>query len=483
MEKIMTDKKQNESNTSENKATEEKSEQGFSTSISLTPAPKESPSNEKEQPVTNKATAPAKEKKSTMKSPEKVSTPLKNIETANTKQQKLSKTAVLALIIALAATAGVGGLYYWDMQQQAVIKQDVLQQTQQSLTNNDRKTQQSLASIEQKVKQLLAQQQAEFSNRLSNDIEKIRTDSQVKITQLEKTVERLSQNQPSDWLLHEAEYLIRIATRTLWLEHNTGATISLLQDADMRLKELKDPDFLPIRQLIREDIAQLKLIPTVDNEDTIMTLMAMSHQITRLPLAMVKIPNDENQDVDFTLSDNTDDWQENLAKTWKKILADFITVRRSSGDVKPLMSPQHQQNLRENISLKLQLAQWAISEKKQKVYNQTLNEVQQWLTEYFDMENVVSQSFFQSIQQLKTEIISYDYPSTLSSLKAIRKKLAEKPLRPILDELNLQVTPDNSTKVLPENKIKTIDETPNVSPVEAKPQESKILPESTSEAI
>ena len=47
----MTDKKQNESNTSENKATEEKSEQGFSTSISLTPAPKESPSNEKKQPV------------------------------------------------------------------------------------------------------------------------------------------------------------------------------------------------------------------------------------------------------------------------------------------------------------------------------------------------------------------------------------------------------------------------------------------------
>jgi uroporphyrin-3 C-methyltransferase len=251
----------------------------------------------------------------------------------------------------------------------------------------------------------------------------------------------------------------------------------------MRLKELEDPEFLPIRQLIRDDIEQLKLMPTIDNEDTILTLMAMSHQITRLPLAMVKIPNDENQDVDFTLSDNTDDWQENLAKTWKKILADFITVRRSSGDVKPLMSPQHQQNLRENISLKLQLAQWAISEKKQKVYNQTLNEVQQWLTEYFDMENVVSQSFFQSIQQLNTEIISYDYPSTLSSLKAIRKKLAEKPLRPILDELNLQVVPDNSPKVLPENKIKTIDDTPNVSPVEAKPQESKILPESTSEAI
>jgi uncharacterized protein HemX len=204
MEKIMTDKKQDDpqNSESEDRTTEAKSEQGFSTSISLTPAPEKSPSDEKKQPVTNKSKASANEKTSTMKSSEKVSTPLKNTDTTNTsstRQQKLSKTAVLSLIIALAASAGVGGLYYWNMQQQAVIKQDVLQQTQQSLTSSDQKTQKSLANIEQRIKQLIAQQQTAFSDRLANDIEKIRIDSQVKITQLEKTVERLSQNQPSDW--------------------------------------------------------------------------------------------------------------------------------------------------------------------------------------------------------------------------------------------------------------------------------------------
>jgi uroporphyrin-3 C-methyltransferase len=459
MERIMTDKKPNKSEASDKKNTEEKSEQGFSTSISLTSAAKSSSSDEKTSPENTKASATVNEKKPNMKTPEKVSSPLPKDNT-NTYKQKLSKTAVLALIIALAASAGVGGHFYWDTQQQALTKQTILQQTQKSLANN-----------ELQVKKLLSQQQATFSGQLTNEIAKISKDSQIKINQLEKVVERLSQNQPSDWLLHEAEYLIRIATRTMWLEHDTRSAIGLLQDADMRLKELKDPSVLPIRQLIRQDIAMLKLIPNVNSEETIMTLMAMNQQLKLLPLAMVKIPEDDSKSADFTLSENATDWRSNLAKTWDKFLADFITVRRRSGNVEPIMSPQYQQNLRENLSLKLQLAQWATGEQKQKVYDQTLTEIQQWLNEYFDMSSVENQSFYQDIQQLKNETISYDYPNSLLSLKAIRKVLADKPLKPMLDNLELPneiITPEQKTveeslaapAVLPDNSLETDGDSP-----------------------
>jgi len=472
METIMTDKKPNKPEASDKKNTEEKSEQGFSTSISLTSATKASASDEKKQPENNKASATVNEKKPTMKTPEKVSTALPKDKT-QTYKQKLSKTAVLSLIIALAASAGVGGLFYWDTQQQALTKQAILQQTQQSLANS-----------EQQVKRLLKQQQAAFSDQLTNNMAKIEKDSQVKINQLEKVVERLTQNQPSDWLLHEAEYLIRIATRTMWLEHDTRSAIGLLQDADMRLKELESPNFLPIRQLIRQDIAMLKLIPNLSSEETIMTLMAMNQQLKRLPLAMVKIPEGDSESADFTLSENATDWRSNLAKTWDKFLSDFITVRRRSGNVEPIMSPQYQQNLRENLSLKLQLAQWATVEQKQKVYDQTLIETQQWLNEYFDMSSVENQSFYQDIQQLKSEVISYDYPNSLLSLNAIRKVLADKPLKPMLDKLELPnelVTPEQETvedplvipNTLPDNKLAPSDEVP----------ETKIAPSSTSEAI
>ena len=454
----MTDKKQDDpqNSESEDRTTEAKSEQGFSTSISLTPAPEKSPSDEKKQPVTNKSKASANEKTSTMKSSEKVPTPLKNTDTTNkssARQQKLSKTAVLSLIIALAASAGVGGLYYWNMQQQAVIKQDVLQQTQQSLTSSDQKTQKSLANIEQRIKQLIAQQQTAFSDRLANDIEKIRIDSQVKITQLEKTVERLSQNQPSDWLLHEAEYLIRIATRTIWLEQDTGAAIGLLQDADMRLKELDDPEFLPIRQLIREDIEQLKLMPNIDNEDTILTLMAMNKQLKNLPVKSERIPKDFVTQVKLDLSEDIADWKENLDKTWQYFANSFFKISDTSGTKEAILSPQFQQNLRENLSLKLQLVQWSASEGKQKIFNQTLNDVQVWIEQYFDMNEIENINFSKGIEQLKSEIVTFDFPSTLSSLKALRQVMAVQPLKPIIDKLNQENNILDSKDETPEVKL------------------------------
>ena len=68
---------------------------------------------------------------------------------------------------------------------------------------------------------------------------------------------------------------------------------------------------------------------------------------------------------DLALSDNIGDWQENLAKTWHKFLNDFITVRRRTGMVEPLMAPDQQQHLKQNLSLKIQLVQWAASEQKE----------------------------------------------------------------------------------------------------------------------
>jgi len=459
----MTDKKQGESKTSEDKKTETKSDQGFSTSISLTPAIEKSSDDKPKQPEKSKTQKSVNENKSTMKTPEKVTTSstLKKTKGSN---QKLSKIAVLALFIALLAASSVGVLYYLSIEKQEKFEQ------QQALAENNilQKTQQSLAKSERQIKQLLDQQQKRVSKQLTRDIASIENDSQVKINELTKVVERLSQNQPSDWLLHEAEYLIRIATRTLWLEHDTQAAISLLQDADVRLKELENPEFLPIRQLIREDIAQLKLMPNIDSEDTILTLMAMNQQLKSLPVKSERIPENFVTQVELDLSEDIADWKENLDKTWQYFADSFFRISDRSGETEALLSPQFQQNLRENLSLKLQLAQWSASKGKQKIYDQTLIDIQQWLTQFFDMTAIENENFHLGIEQLKNEVVSYDYPATLSSLQAIRKALTVQPLKPILEQL--------------EQESKTMNpviDTPH------KTQESKLaeLPESTSETL
>lgn len=423
----MTDKKTPDSQSSSDKNTSQSTENkassdpGLSASISITPTG-DSSANAK----TAKSPKPddlVNKKTSTSQADYRASKQTKGlVDTPD--QLPLSKTAVLALLIALASAGGLGGMY-WLHGKQLMVERDALQQ-QLLAQQTQLKTQQEQTKVQ--VEQLFEQKSSALTTELSSLLNQQTTLSDARINQLEQQLVRLQQNKSTDWLVHEAEYLIRISSRTLWLEKNTSTAINLLKDADSRLKELNDPQYLPVRQALRNDIESLQLLPVIDNESILLSLNALSQQVNKLPLAMVQVPDSAEQQDNLALSENTADWQENLAKTWRKFLADFITVRRRTGSVEPLMSPRHQQNLRENIMLKLQVAQWAVTKGQTQVYQQTLTDITAWINEYFDTAQLTNQHFLQSLQELKVQVINADYPANLSALSAIRALLAEKPL-------------------------------------------------------
>lgn len=330
---------------------------------------------------------------------------------ATTEQKTpVSKLAILSLLIALLAITGCAAIYYWFEQQQSLLVSSLNQQAQSQRQTNEATT-----------KQLLAEQQALFDQQVTNLNQAMTADNQQVIEQLQTTVKRLSATQPTDWLLHEAEYLIRVAGRTLWLEQDTRAAINLLNDASERLKQLKQPKYLPAREAIYQDIEALALLPKLDTEEVVLTLMGLSHQVTKLSLALAYVPDSTETEADFELSNNSDDWQENLSKTWQRFLTDFITVRRRSDNVEPLLTPQQQQNLHINLRLKLQQAQLAASRRMVPVYQQSLVDIQQWLTSYFDMDNEINTRFYQTIEKLKQQNIVVNLPSELNALSAIRQ--------------------------------------------------------------
>lgn len=326
---------------------------------------------------------------------------------------QVSKTAIVALLIGLIATAGVGGVYYWHVKEQQALEQKILQQSQLALTENNNK-----------IQQLLKQQQKENVTATTQALSNFKTESQAKIDYLEGVIARLEQNQPSDWLVHEAEYLIRVAGRTIWLERDTSAAIALLKDAEQRIQELNNPSFLDVRKAIHQDIAKLNLMPTLNTEAVVLSLLGLEQQVSALPLDSVHIPTSSEQEPNFELSESANDWRENLNKTWQKFLADFITVRRRTANVEPLMAPRYQQNLRQNLQLKLQLAQWAASKEHKDLYLATLADIKSWLNEYFDMAESSNQNFIKNIQELESQLITFNYATELTSLTAIRHVLA-----------------------------------------------------------
>ena len=354
----------------------------------------------------------------TAKKDVKATTPMINKKPAaqptdnKTIKTKISKVGITALLIALTAAAGTAASFYWLNQQSINLTAELNTANQ----NNNAANQLSVTT-------LLDEQQNKFSQQLKQMAVKVQTDSAEKISQLQAAVTRLEQNKPSDWLIHEAEYLVRIAARTMWLERDTQAAIGLLNDADHRLAELNDPKFLPIRKLIHQDIKQLELMPVLHPENVVLSLMGLNRQLPSLPLLMEQVATENNSTAALELSNDVNDWQANLTKTWRNFLDTFVVIHIRDGSAKPLLSPQYQQNLKENLSLKLQQAQWAAREEKTELYLQTLTDIETWLTDYFDMKNISNQLFLSSIKKLKTELISYDYPSSLSSLTAMRNIL------------------------------------------------------------
>ena len=366
----------------------------------------------------NKTSAPAK------KSDSKATEPVKKAETkpstkkaTDDSKQKVSKLAIFAIIIAIILTVIH---YFWQVQQSQSLTIELSKQI-------DSKNAATFNQYQAQIKQVTDSQQKALTSQLQQVASRMNNSNQKRISELNTTVTRLEriikQRQPSDWLIHEAEYLIRTAARTLWLENDTTASISLLKDADARLADLNDPAFLPVRELVHKDIKSLELLPNLQTDEVVLTLMAMKTQLAMMPLAMVDVGTHKENADNKELSDDINDWKANLAKTWEKFIDDFIRVRQRTGLIEPLVSPQQQQHLKQNLNLKIQLALWAASEQKGDIYQKSLTDIQLWITEFFDLKDPANQQFLDALAKLKTQRVSYNYPSDLLSLTAIRKAL------------------------------------------------------------
>ncbi|REL31359.1 uroporphyrinogen-III C-methyltransferase [Thalassotalea euphylliae] len=344
----------------------------------------------------------------------KAPTPTQSQSSAPQAHNAISKVGLLALVLSVGAFATIGGGYLWLQEQQKLLLSELSQHQQQQ--NN---------SVEQSLKQALASQQqstlAQIPQLAEQAVAPAISPVQQELAQLKALTLSLQQTKNTPWQLKEAEYLIRVASRSLWLEQDAQLATRLLNEADDKLKATKNPEFLPVRKLISQDIAALNLLPELATDDVILTLMGLAEQVNRLPIAMAHLPTPTEAEPDLELSDDIADYKENLAKTWQKIANYFFTVKRRASNVEALLSPEQQNILRQNLILKLQLAQWAVSQHKKALYQESLVKVNAWLSEYFDTDSPEVTGFIDTVTSMNNQVISLSLPSKLESYTAISR--------------------------------------------------------------
>lgn len=328
------------------------------------------------------------------------------------------KTGVLwffTIINLLLLTAIIGAAYWawlqWQEQSQQqtdvlAAQQSSMQQQQANLEQQQNNIAQSIAS-NQLAKGDLEQQNQALQTSMQSLVEQLQlTSAQVQTNQ--RNLADVSGRRPADWLLAEADYLVRIAGRKLWLEHDVKTAAMMLQSADSRLQDLDDPSLLPLRAKLAEDLQALQQINQVSTSSIALALGAMLKQVDNLPLAFFKKPEDEA--LDETVTESLDDWRSNLVRNWREATKNFFSFKKVTSEIKPFMSEQQQWLSKEQLKFALLQAQVAVLQENSALYQQALQTAFGLLIESFDTEKDRVIQFTDSLSNLQLTDFERSYP-------------------------------------------------------------------------
>ncbi|MCG6273931.1 uroporphyrinogen-III C-methyltransferase [Vibrio vulnificus] len=368
-------------------------------------------------PVTTEVSTPetsSVETNASVSQPEPTVAPQTPPATTKDEQKKPSqKLSILAIIIALLGTGGVAfQLQQQNSQYQAQIAalQNQLQQTQSAMSNELNQVKQETVAkateVTHKAEVALAQQQKSIES-------------------LQLAMADVKGRRPNDWLLAEADYLVKLAGRKLFLEHDVVSATSLMESADQRIAALNDPSLVPLRKAMAKDITDLKTIPLIDRDGLVLRLTALQQQVDQLPLANAILPEAKTVEKQ-QVSDDINNWQNNLMASLKAFSENFITFRTRDGNVIPLLSPEQHFYLKENIKAKIETAIKAVYQEQGEVYTTSLTTAEAWSQAFFNQDNNTVKEFTQSLKQLSEQKIQVQYPVKLQTQNQLADVIRER---------------------------------------------------------
>ncbi|SEG72040.1 uroporphyrinogen-III C-methyltransferase [Vibrio hangzhouensis] len=326
--------------------------------------------------------------------------------TSPVSEEKHGKRGVKLATVAIVLAVLFGGGISYQMQKQAGNYEARIARLEAQL----KATQSSLSSEMQQVQSDTLEQ----AKTVTHKAEVVLGQQQKSIESLQLAIADVKGRRPNDWLLAEADYLVKLAGRKLFLEHDVVSATRLMETADQRIAALNDPSLVALRQSMANDITKLRTVPLIDRDGLVLRLTSLQQQVDALPLANAILPDApavEKQQV----SGDIYDWQQNLMTSLKDFSENFITFRTRDGNVIPLLSPEQHFYLRENIKSKIETAIRAVYEEQGDIYKVSLDTAEKWSESFFDMDNNSVKEFNAALGQLSQQNIQVNYPVKLDA--------------------------------------------------------------------
>lgn len=333
-------------------------------------------------------------------------------------KNKGQKRATAAIILAVLLTG-------------SVIAFEAYQYTQSQQTINQLKAQ--VNRLSSHMNDELANNQSAVEKQTTALQHKLETQAEQQeksIKSLQLAITDIRGRRPNDWLLAEADYLVKMAGRKLFLEHDVESATQLMMSADQRIAALNDPSLVSLRKAMADDITQLKSLPVIDKEGLILKLISLQQEIDQLPLANALLPKEEKQQQEV-VSEDINDWQSNLMTSLQEFAGHFITFRTREGNTTPLLSPTQHFYLKENMKAKLETAIKGVYAENNDIYQTSLTVAQEWSAKFFNQQSIKVKKFEQEIALLQKKDITVDYPVKLATQKPLTDLISDRLRRSI----------------------------------------------------
>lgn len=232
----------------------------------------------------------------------------------------------------------------------------------------------------------------------------------------------------TDWLLAEAEYLLRVANQRLLIEKDIRGALAALKAGDDVLNESDDIGVYPVRERLAKEILALKGIADVDRTGLYLTLEAAIDSVNQLTddaLVNEQAPGFVTR-ADEALGDEPGGEAGMLSQGWSRVkstLADVIVVRRLDEPVKPLLSPDQSAYARLNLQLMLEEAEMAVLRGHQELYQRALIKAGNAISDWYDNSNPQVAALTETLSDLQDRNIDPSLPDISRSLELLKARL------------------------------------------------------------
>lgn len=248
-------------------------------------------------------------------------------------------------------------------------------------------------------------------------------------------------------LLNDIEQLITLAQQQLMIGGNLANAIVSLETAQARLAHANRPSLATLVQTINGDLDRLRTVQVADVSVVTAQLNRLKELLNQAPLY---VPDNRNSSINGeqasepeavantpeaasgvtkAVDPNAPWWQRTLdqasdltQKGWETIsqdLGQFVSIRRVDDSAALLMSADQADRFRDNLSLRVTMAQLALMTKQTEVWQTELAHIITAVEQRFDPSLALTQRTLALATKLADTDIDVKLPSLDNSLAAI----------------------------------------------------------------